>query len=166
MTYVLAVDPGVTCGVAGLIIGRDSEFGFEVDWCENIEPAELYRRLHDAAYVDAKVVVEEFRLYPHMARQQAWSQMETCEVIGVVKYLCVRYDLDLYMQKALVKKPARGIAVREGMPMKDRMLGSGKGRYKGPDFDYTGPQHRRDALAHGVYWSFKNPDSPIYNPEY
>lgn len=116
--------------------------------------------LVETASVDA-IVVEEFRLYPDMARQQGYSDFKTSKVIGVLEFIAYKRGLPCYIQGASLKKKARRIGERLGFPGKERWIGTGRGRYWGWDFD--GPsQHERDATAHGTWWAFRNADSPIY----
>lgn len=82
---VLAIDPGDEhCGMA-LFHEEADEWETTVSWEETPEGCVdyVYRTLPD---VDV-LVVEEFRLYPWRAKEQAFSQMKTAEVIGVLRYL-------------------------------------------------------------------------------
>lgn len=174
MKTILAVDPGGTNGVAKLWLSEGSH-GFKLEKTQEAYGVKWagddLHNLWDevtllAGELDPVLVVEEFRLYPWMARTQGFSTFETCEVIGVLKYLAELNDIPIYMQKATIKKEARSIAEDTGWEMKVRSLGSGKGKYRGPDFAFpTGPQHPRDALAHGVYWAYRNKNSPAYRKD-
>lgn len=117
----------------------------------------------------AHLVLEEYRLYPWQARNQGFSTFPTPQAIGVLRYLAKKYQVAVTMQKAAVKRDARKLAERRGVPMTIRSLGSGKGAYRGPDFDakwlqglygVKSSQHIRDAMAHLVYWAWTNPQSP------
>lgn len=166
---ILAIDPGETSGMVRLDISNLVRLG-EVRqgvipvFVRAVDPATLYRELEGPGIYDA-VVIEEFRLYPWLATHQSYSTLPTVKVIGVVEYLCAKYDTPLYSQRADIKKEARSIAEATGWKMKDRSLGSGKGKYRGPDFDYPGPQHPRDALAHGIYWIYRHRMSPLKNAD-
>lgn len=96
------------------------------------------------------LAIEEFRLYPWLARQQGFSSFGTAETIGVLKYIARRTGVPFTMQSASgSKKDGRKFAQQWGFPMRDRKLGSGKYTYYGPDFDIPGLQDPRDAAAHG-----------------
>lgn len=157
---VLAVDPGHTCGVAWLKIADGVLREPASERVLSGSPGHVYHLLESKIF--DVVVCEEFRLYPWLATHQAFSELHTVEVIGVIKWLTAKHDTPLYMQKADIKKEARYLAEEHGWPMRIRTLGSGKGKYKGPDFDYSGAQHGRDALAHGVHWAWRNDRSPAY----
>lgn len=159
---VLAIDPGHTCGVAIVRLGKTVQVPNTV---ESVSPGHVVDLLERPTVPGREwdiVIVEEFRLYPWLARSQAFSDFKTVEVIGVIKYLTAKHNLPLYMQQAGIKKEARSLAEDHGWPMVERSLGSGKGKYRGPDFDFRGQQHGRDALAHAVYWAWRNPHSPTY----
>jgi len=117
----------------------------------------------------ANLVLEEYRLYPWQARNQGFSDFPVPQSIGVLRYISAQYNIPVTMQKATVKKEARKIAAVRGVPMQVRSLGSGKGAYRGPDFDAAwikglygvrSSQHVRDAMAHLVHWVWTHRDSP------
>lgn len=80
-----------------------------------------------------EVVLEEFRLYPWKSDAQAFSQMLTVEVIGVVKFICDQRGWPLTMARTGSKKPTFAIMKKRGVAL------VGKG------------QHEKDAEAHGYY---------------
>jgi hypothetical protein len=136
---VLAIDPGaVHCGVAMWIDA-------ECIWGNEYDPTSLYENL--AFWLETKsvdtVVIEMFQLYPWMAEEQGWSQMETCEVIGVLKYICWAWDYEPVMQPASIKKPTFAILRRKKI----------KAYGKTPK-----NQHILDAQAHGWYYIFNKKD--------
>lgn len=163
---VLAIDPGHTCGIATLKIRDDTALSIPHDHqVASVSPGHVYDLLDRPSLPNRGwdvVVCEEFRLYPWLATQQGFSELRTVEVIGVIKYLTAVKGLPLYMQRADVKKEARSLAEDLGWPMVTRTLGSGRGKYRGPDFAYSGPQHGRDALAHAVHWALRAVESPAY----
>ena len=55
------------------------------------------------------VVLERFNLYPQMAKSLAWNSFYPCEVIGVIKYLCMRYSVPVVEQAPSVKKYCGGL---------------------------------------------------------
>ena len=50
------------------------------------------------------VVMERFNLYPQMAKSLAWNSFYPCEVIGVIRYLCMRFGIPVVEQAPSVKK--------------------------------------------------------------
>ena len=50
------------------------------------------------------VVFERFNLYPQMAKSLAWNSFYPCEVIGVIRYLCDKYNIPVVEQAPSVKK--------------------------------------------------------------
>ena len=54
------------------------------------------------------VVFERFNLYPAMAKSLAWNSFYPCEVIGVIRYLCMRQDIPIVEQAPSVKKYCGG----------------------------------------------------------
>lgn len=52
-----------------------------------------------------QLVIEDFLLYAHKAKQQIGSKMETPQLIGVIKYECIKRNIPLTLQRAVdVKK--------------------------------------------------------------
>lgn len=127
-------------------------------WTRDLNRKGLFELLETAA-LDA-VMLEEFRLYPEMARNQGYSDFKTSQIIGAVVYICESRGIPVYLQGASLKKKARRIGEDLGFPGKERWIGTGRGRYWGWDFEAPS-QHERDATAHGVYWAFNHEDSPI-----
>lgn len=157
----LAIDPGDKHqGVAYFEIDISVGEGRSVKrwWTRDLSRASLIKLVEDAS-VDA-LVVEEFRLYPEMAREQGYSDFATPKMIGVLEYLADVRNIPIYLQGASLKRKSRRIGERSGFPGKVRMLGAGRSRYRGWDFD--GPsQHERDATAHGVWWAFRSENSLV-----
>lgn len=109
VSRIVAIDPGSThVGVAMFI-------GAECVWAREMTPEELEDDLAlwlELGSVDV-VVCEKFQLYPWKSDQQAWSEMETCERIGVIKYICRAWGYEPVMQPASIKKPTFAILRRK-----------------------------------------------------
>lgn len=175
MTLIAAIDPGeVWCGLAVLdlsrtprpripgVVDQSSKGKMRLLRAETLPPGRLYRELETLAPRLAAVVLERYALYPWLLKEQGFSEVETAQCVGVVCYICSKIDLPVYKQDAKGNlKDGRTIAKKAGFKMKDRALGSGQFRYRGPDFDLPGRPHRRDACSHGVKWSATHPDSPL-----
>jgi hypothetical protein len=129
-------------------------------WTRDLKRTSLLKLVEDA-HIDA-LIVEAYVLYPWMAREQGYSDFPTVKVIGVLQYICELRGIPCFIQGADVKKKARRIGERGQFPGAIRMLGTGRNRYRG--WDFHGPsQHERDAIAHGVWWSFNHPVSKLRN---
>lgn len=164
---VWAFDPGDTH--TGFAEGVSSRYGLKVNRTATMLRPQVIDMLQVLSFdnpgpkVDL-IVLERYQLYPWMARQQGFSEFETPQLIGVIKYIASLLHVPVVLQTASVKKKGRQLAWDHGIrPMDSRSLGSGKGAYKGPDFgklrDGT-TQHERDALAHFYYWALTALDSP------
>ncbi len=159
--HILSIDPGdVHNGVA---YGFVDTSGLIVHWTRDLKRVTL-GRLCESADVDG-IVVEEFRLYPELAREQGYSNFPTCEVIGMIAWICETRGLPMFRQGASVKKKSRRIGERINVPGSVRTLGTGRSSYRGWDFD--GPtQHERDAKAHLYWWGYRNPSSVLFETDY
>jgi len=172
-----AIDPGEAwCGVALLELvpssqqrpGRPSYLDcssrgqIRIQGAWTLQPSTLYRWLETHIPHLHHVVLENYRLYPWMAREQGYSELLTAQCVGVVRYIAARHEVPLTLQDAKGSlKEGRAIASRSGFDMVPRILGSGRFKYRGPDFKLPGRPHRRDACAHGVFWSARDPQSPL-----
>ena len=52
------------------------------------------------------VVFETFNLYPGKAQKLIWNSFYPCEVIGIIKYICLKDDILIVGQAPSVKKYA------------------------------------------------------------
>jgi len=173
---VAAVDPGEAwCGLSEWLLVPSATARYSADHVDQsrkgklvllravtVEPSVLYRELETLMPSLHHLVLERYSLYPWLAREQGYSELETAQCVGVVKYICTRADVDFTLQDAKKNlKEGRANALKAGFQMKDRVLGSGRFKYRGPDFDLPGKPHRRDACAHGAMWATTNPRSPL-----
>lgn len=166
---VAAVDPGGKHGLALATVRPDSALLLGA-W-EFADRNELLGRIEEwaAGGTLAHLVVEEFLLYPWQAQNLKFSEFPAPQTIGALLWLAHKYAVPVTMQKAAIMKGARKTAKARGLPMVDRSLGSGKGAYRGPDFDpkwlrdlfgVKSSQHTRDALAHLCHWVWTNEAAP------
>lgn len=96
---ILGVDPGAKhCGT---VLFKDGI----MEWSQELLPYELYARIQGISNSIDYCVMEEFRLYPWLMGEQGFSALETVEVIGVVKYICITKGIPVTMQPASIKKP-------------------------------------------------------------
>ena len=128
------IDPGQNTGWCEFDDeGNETRFGttrnFE-EFCEwvtfNIYPT-----------IDSKiknVVVEDFKLYASKAQAQLWSQFETVQVIGAVRFRC--YSLQIPF---------------EVVPARNKDIGFMYMGIKEPP--HSNPlNHQMVAQAHGIFW--------------
>lgn len=159
-THYLAMDPGdVHCGTAYLTARRLPAPILFVHWTRDLKP-EAADDLLEAASVDGWAV-EAFRLYPELAREQGYSDFPTVQRIGVAKHIARKRGVWCVIQGADIKKKARRIGERICPSQGSiRMIGTGRGRYRG--WDWNAPtQHERDAISHGVWWALNHSGSPL-----
>jgi len=132
---VLAIDPGDPhCGLARFVDG-------ECVAAAEFKPERMLGLLElwfTESKID-KVVCEEWRLYGQFAATQSGSTMPTVEVIGVIRWLCRRWGVELIMQAALVKVPIQRILKAHGVKLQSWGHGD----------------HAKDAELHGYRYLLK-----------
>ena len=110
---VLGIDPGGTTGYGAVLLGTDTNTQEEV--IKFIEAGELpdWHGLEELIIkINPQVIIyEQFKLYPWRAKDQSWSEMETVQVIGVLHYLCEKYNKIVKGQGANEKKLVRPKAI-------------------------------------------------------
>jgi len=117
---LIGVDPGLQTGYAVL---DDDKVGLgAVDLWHGLD-ALIDRKLPDA------IIVENFRLFPHMARTLIGNELLTVRVIGVLQYLCEQRGIKLVFQEPSVKA-GLNIIKQPGLRI----------------------EHPYDALAHIIYY--------------
>lgn len=170
-----AVDPGETwCGLAIFDLVPGSRFPgpncldqsrrgrIRLMTAVTLTPVRLYEELEGLVSQLDHLVLERYSLYPWLAREQGYSEMLTAQCVGVVRYICRKAGLPYTQQDSKGNlKEGRAIAARSGFTMVERSLGSGRFKYRGPDFKLPGKPHRRDACAHGVRWAARDKSSPL-----
>lgn len=87
------------------------------------------------------VVMERFNLYPQMAKSLAWNSFYPCEVIGVIRYLCMFHNIPLVEQAPSIKKYFGGFKI-DWDQLKDNA--------KSKELDVT--EHTKDAYQHYRYF--------------
>lgn len=142
---LLAVDPGdVHVGLA--LFEDDAEDWHIVSaWEEQPdEAADTVVRFIVEEKLDV-LVVEEFRLYPWKAQQQAFSQMKTAELIGALRLIHRWYGQECQWveQGASIKKPTQAILRR----LEIKKAPGSKG------------QHVVDAQLHGWHFILRKEDA-------
>lgn len=154
---IIAIDPGeIHNGLARWRFEREAGGGPwrpELLGSQELSPDGLIDTVEsEIGAVDA-LVVEEFRLYPWMAREQGYSGFPTVERIGVLRYLARQAGVAFVLQGASVKKMAVQNAQGYGFPLR---------KLQGGRMDFPGRnQHCRDAEAHGFWFFYHDELSPL-----
>lgn len=99
---ILVFDPGESTGWvyrtdSGLIVGGTCKMNH----------LEVARKFEE--YAPDIVVFERFNLYPGMAKSLSWNTFYPCEVIGVIRYICIRESIPYIEQAPGIKKYAGGL---------------------------------------------------------
>ena len=94
---ILSIDPGQATGVVFVDTEKNSFHSIVVRLWTNLDRIILK--------VQPEVIVmESFRLYPHMARTMIGNDFPSSQVIGVVKYLAGLQNIPVHLQPANVIK--------------------------------------------------------------
>ena len=142
---IWAIDPGDThCGMASFAADHWTQGAYACVWTNEHTPLDCLQLVNEAIRDGVEyLVIEEFRLYPWVSDQQAWSQLKTSQLIGALKttYLQNRQDGQyLVMQPASIKKPTTAQLRKRKIPSKAKLAKVGR--------------HCQDAELHGWYWIF------------
>lgn len=102
---ILCLDPGES---TGWVLGTE-ERAIRGGTCprNHVEVARLIQ-----CEAPDVIVLERFNLYPGMAKSLAWNSFYPCEVIGVIKYIAMKYNIPIVEQAPSVKKYAGEIKGR------------------------------------------------------
>lgn len=85
------------------------------------------------------VIFETFNLYPGSAKSLIWNSFYPCEVIGIIKYVCMSKCIELVAQAPPVKGYSGGLD--------DLWLSWRKGS------NYQATEHTKDAYLHFRYYN-------------
>lgn len=144
---ILSFDPGETVGWAVLNKGSLETFG-QIRTTEFKEEQinKLTELVHDKA--PDIVVYESYRIYAWMTKQHSWDEVHTAQIIGILRYIALMYEIPYRMQSAQVAKQF----------VTDQKL-KAWGMYP------TAQKHAKDAVRHAVYWSLFGSLETSYGPE-
>ena len=129
---ILALDPGKATGVALCII----DGGLDTFYVAEHSVVSLYHGIDiivDSFKPDV-IVAEQYRLYPQLARVQAFSTMVAAHVLGAIEYIAETRGIPLVEQTAAVGK---SVQIPEDIYCKVRM-------YK--------TLHEKDAVKHAYMY--------------
>lgn len=83
-----------------------------------------------------RVVCEDFRIYPWLAKELAFDQVRTARVIGAITFMCRQKRIPLHLQGANIKSAAVAAGAEE---LYDRPLRENR--------------HQNDAIQHFVFFT-------------
>lgn len=104
-------------------------------------------------YPNMAVSIEDYILYKNHAMDQVNSQLETVQLLGIIKHFCWSYALDYYIRPAVAvkKRWADNILVHKGILVLE------KRHYVAPKVKQQVCEHERDAIRHAVHFNtFEN----------
>lgn len=93
------------------------------------------------------IVIEHYVLYNHKALQQSYSELETSQLLGAIRYACLVHDIPVTLQRASEAKgrfPDRVLQAKGHLDTDNKFAGL-----------KTNP-HKRDALRHLLYFEKYN----------
>ena len=137
---VLGVDPGKTTGWAVIDIENGVPLKTEQTTGNEATSDFLYQLLHEfppTAYEFVTVIMEDYRIFGHKAKQHIGSNVPAAQVIGIVEHQARQWGVPI------VKQPANIL------PMAQRLTG-----VKMPGTHAK--SHWVSAYLHACYWLIKN----------
>ena len=118
-------------------------------WHAHIEAIAKMRK----HYKSLAISIEDYILYKSSAMAQVNSQLETVQLIGIIKHYCYYNDLEIFIRPAVAvkKRWSDDILLFKGIIEK---IGA---RYIVPDSKQTICEHERDSIRHAVHFNiFEN----------
>jgi hypothetical protein len=132
MKKILAVDPGLTTGLAYGVHQGGRDFLFtrseEMKWDDRFD---LYRLLQE--WCPSIIVCESFRLYAHKSKQQIGSEFPSVRIIGIL-------ELSAHLL-ALPEPVFQPPSIRQNVRIPDEHLPR-----------VQGSEHRKDSYQHLRYF--------------
>jgi hypothetical protein len=153
MSKVLCFDPSGNFAEGNGTTGWASFTDGELDWFADVSAKDydsieaywfeitnlIYRLKAD------EVVIEDYRLFGHKAKEQSWSALETPQLIGYMRMYCWGRDIPVIFQSPKDK-------VRVADPQLEHM---GVITKVGNSYWCQGRKtnlHQRDAIRHGIFY--------------
>lgn len=140
-TTVLSLDPG---GHTGICLAIKTATGWDIDFNAALTRWDLYNYLvkFTTKYetdpyndIQALVIYETYKLYASHAKAMIGNKFETCEHIGVIKFLARTHDIPV------IEYPASNKTFWSDLRL--RHLGL-----------YLKTEHERDAVRHFLHWLY------------
>lgn len=132
----------------GTISAKNYDSAIEF-WHAHIEAIAKMRR----HYKSLAISIEDYILYKSSAMAQVNSQLETVQLIGIIKHYCYYNDLEIFIRPAVAvkKRWSDDILLFKGIIEK---IGA---RYIVPESKQTICEHERDSIRHAVHFNiFEN----------
>jgi len=101
MKTVMGIDPGETTGICTFNVFED--LSYRVGIQATVEDYHNIDNMMDSQGVDL-IIMEDFRLYRHMARRMINNSFVPVQVIGAVKYMAEKRNIPVVLQMAAVTK--------------------------------------------------------------
>lgn len=101
-------------------------------------------------YPQTAVSIEDYILYKNQAMAQVNSQLETVQLLGIIKQFCWSYAIDYYIRPAVAvkKRWADNILVHKGII---KIINK---HYGIPKVKLQICEHERDAIRHAVHFNY------------
>ena len=136
---LLSIDPGETCGWSYFKDYELSEVGeIKIDTQDNtmLDGSPLWRLFE--THSPALVIVEGYRIYPHMTKQHTWNALYTPKLIGYIEAICQHYGIKYTIQLASSKQFCTNEKLKQW------------------ELYYAGRKHANDAIRHACYYLLFN----------
>lgn len=116
-------------------------------YAANVDVLRFYRNRHGR---DLKVVIEDYILYAAQAQSQTNSHMETCQLIGILKYQAFLLDTPVTMQLAnrVVERWNDKVLEAKGIMV--------NGKLRGLQLN----AHEKDAFRHALHFAIFGDKQP------
>ena len=132
---LLSIDPGHTVGW-GLfedgVLSRAGQIAVDVSSSGTLGGDSMWELVLDIE--PEVIIIENYRIYPHMSKTHTWSSLNTPKLIGYIEAICQHQGIPYYLQMASTKEFCNNDKLREW------------GYYR------QGEPHANDAIRHGCYW--------------
>lgn len=132
----------------GTISAKD--YNTEVEyWDAHIDKIKWVRR----HYKSLAISIEDYILYKSSAMAQVNSQLETVQLLGIIKHFCYFNNLKVFIRPAVAVKTrwSDNILIRKNII---RKVGT---RYMLPDSKQIICDHERDSIRHAIHFNtFEN----------
>ena len=132
---LLSIDPGDTTGWSQFINGKLHDSGMLEVRKFGLDVLEIFLRQNPNVMNYDYVVIEDYKIYPHMLKQHSLSGVFPVKVIGVLQYIFALKKIPVVLQMA---SEGKGFCTDE--------------KLKQWGYWIRGKKHSRDAVRHGCHW--------------